>query len=68
MIVKKDCYCEGYLHEISNHYREGIKERKLLSGTEVKVIEVWNNMYGNYIKIDYNGLSYDILPQNLEIV
>lgn len=63
--IKKDCYCEGYLNEISKHYRHGIEVKKLQAGEEVEVIKEWSNLYGSFVKVKKQGIVYDIKPENL---
>ena len=64
--VKRDCFCEGYLHEKINYPREGLVEKKLLEGEEVILKEEWSNFYGSYLRVIKDGKHYDITHENLE--
>lgn len=64
--VKKDSFCEGYLHEIYNYPRKGLVEKKLLKGDEVELKEEWSNFYGSYLRVIKDGKTYDMLHKNLE--
>lgn len=67
-ICIKDCFCEHYLHEITNYPRPGLVEKKLNKGDIVILIEKWSNMYGYYYTVEKDGIMYDINPLNLEEV
>lgn len=64
--VTEDCYCEGYLHELMNYPREGLKERKLLKGDEVTFKNEFSNFYGRYYTVVKAGISFDIPPHKLQ--
>lgn len=36
-------------------------------GEEVKFIKVFNNFYGKYLRCEYGGTFFDILPKSLKI-
>lgn len=36
--------------------------------TEVRVIEVWTNFYGRWVRVEYDGRKYDIEPRKLRYV
>lgn len=63
--IKKDCYCEGYLNEISRHYRAGIEVKKLQAGDSIEVIKEFSNFYGTFIRVSKDGIEYDIKPDNI---
>lgn len=67
--VVNDCFCEGYLHEITNYPREGLEEKKLKKGDIVTVEKKWSNFYGTYIRVKKEGgnYSYDITTNNLKL-
>ncbi len=64
--VKIDCFCEGYLHEVTNYPREGLKIKSLFKDDVVELKEQWSNFYGSYFRVIKNGTYYDVLPKNLE--
>lgn len=64
--VKTDCFCEGYLHEVTNYPREGLKIKALFKDDIVEFKEQWSNFYGSYFRVIKNGTYYDMLPKNLE--
>lgn len=64
-IVLRDCFCEHYLHEITNYPREGLKELKLQKGDIVEHIEDFQNFIGFYYRVQKDGVVYDVLPSNL---
>jgi hypothetical protein len=66
--VKVDCFCEGYLHEIMNYPREGLKEKMLLKDDEVELEKEWSNFYGSYLRVIKDGIHYDMLNKNLELI
>lgn len=72
LTVAKDCFCEHYIHEITNYPREGLKEKKLLVDEKVVFINHWKNFYGSYIRCKYKDTSdseyFDISPENLKYV
>lgn len=43
--IKEDCLCEHYLHELTRHYRPGLKEKKLSKGDVVKLDEIWSLLW-----------------------
>ena len=63
--IVKDCFDEHYLHELTNHWREGLIEKKLKVGDVVDVLGCWKNFYGSYIKCVLNNETYDVNPKNL---
>lgn len=63
--VKVDCFCEGYLNEITRHWREGIKERKLFKDDIVEFVREWKNLFGMYFTVRKDGVEYDIPPSKL---
>ena len=63
--IIKDCFDEHYLHELTNHYREGLEEKSLNTGDVVEVIGCWKNLYGSYINCTFNNEKFDISPKNL---
>jgi len=66
--VLNDCFDEGYLHEVTRHYRSGLKEKTLKAGDIVKVEEHWSNFYGSYIRCLFNGEIFDVDPHNLTLI
>lgn len=67
-IVKQDCLCQHYIHEITKYPREGLVEKKLLKGDVVELLEEWSNFYGTYLRVEKDGEYYDMLHNNLEII
>lgn len=65
-LVKQNCYCEGYLHEITNYPRKGLEVKLLNKGDIVELDKKWNNFYGSYIRVIKNNVMYDIKPEYLE--
>ena len=65
-LVKEDCFCEHYLHEINNYPRDGLKEKKLLKGDMVEFVKEWWNYYGKFIRVEKDGIEYDIIPEKLQ--
>lgn len=37
-------------------------------GTELRVCEVWQNFYGKWISVMYNGRVYDLSPSSLKYI
>lgn len=66
--VTKDCLCEHYLHELLNHYREGLVKKSFKKGEKFKVIKEWWNFYGSYYRIEVGGKSHDIDVSNAKII
>lgn len=64
--VKEDCFCEGYLYEKFNYYREGLVEKRLHKDDVVELKEEWSNFYGKYLRVIKDGENYDMLHKNLE--
>ena len=64
--VKEDCFCEHYIHELTNYPRPGLKELKLLKGEEVELVNEWSNFYGSYLRVQKGNDKYDIPPNKLE--
>lgn len=67
-IVLEDCFCEHYIHEITNYPRPGLVELKLFKGEEVILVNEWSNFYGSYIRVKKEGNDqvYDIPPHKLQ--
>lgn len=65
LIVVNACFDEHYMYELTHHWREGLKEKKLKEGDIVEVIGVWHNFYGSYIRCTMNDEVYDVKPKNL---
>jgi len=64
--ILKDCFCEYYINEISNHWRQGIKKKKLSKDDIVTKIGETRNLYGFFFKVeDENGETYEIPPNKL---
>lgn len=63
--VVRDCFDESYLYELTNYWREGLKEKKLKEGDVVDVLGCWMNFSGSYIKCTFNNETFDIKPRNL---
>lgn len=64
--VARDCFCEGYLHELRNYPRLGMKEMKFKKGEIVTLIKEWSNLYGTYLRVENeSGEMLDIKPENL---
>ncbi len=68
MEIIKDCFCEHYLHELTNYPRKGLKEKKLSKGDKVDFIKEWVNFYGRYYTVKKDGIQYDMLPENLKSI
>lgn len=66
--VKVDCFCEGYLHELLNYYRKGLIEKKLHKDDIVEFDMEWSNFYGSYIRVEKDGIKYDIPHEKLELI
>jgi hypothetical protein len=64
IVITKDCFCEGYLHEKMNYPRAGLVEKKLAKGDVLNVIEEWSNMYGRYYSAEKDGIKYDVAILN----
>lgn len=67
MRAKRDCFCEGYLHELSRGCTWK-KEKKLMAGEEVSFVRMWSNLFGTYYEVEKQGDQYDIKPEDLEEV
>jgi hypothetical protein len=65
-LVIKDCYCQHYLHEKIFYPRQGLEEKKLSAGDEVEFVKEWQNLYGSYLRVEKDGVTYDLLPENLK--
>jgi hypothetical protein len=65
LTIKSDCFCEGYLHELSKYPRPGLVEKKLKAGDIVELVLTWNNFYGYYVRVQKDGVIYDIKPENI---
>ena len=37
-------------------------------GTQLQVDEVWENLFGVWVKVIYNGLNYDLSPRSLKYI
>jgi hypothetical protein len=66
--VKKDCFCEGYLHELLRYYRPGLVEKKFKTGEQFEVAEEWLNFYGSYYRVKVDGKPHDIDKSNCKII
>lgn len=66
-IVLNDCYCQGYLYELMNYPREGLKEKKLKKGDIVEFVNEWQNFYGTYFRCKKDGITYDLLKEDVEL-
>lgn len=64
-IVKEDCFCEGYLHELLKYPRKGLVEKKLYKDDKVEFKREWFNFYGYYFTVIKDGIEYDIPPIKL---
>lgn len=64
--ITTDCFCEGYLHEKSNYPREGLIEKKLYKGDIVLFVKEWGNFYGSYIRVEKDGVEYDLFENCLK--
>jgi hypothetical protein len=65
-LVIKDCFCEHYLHEVTNYPRPGLVEKRLNKDDVVILINKWSNHYGYYYRVEKDGETYDINPLNLD--
>lgn len=63
--VTTDCFCEEYLHEVTNYPRPGLKEKKIQSGDKVVFIEDIHNLYGRFMLVEKESVRYTIKQQNL---
>jgi hypothetical protein len=66
--VKKDCFCEGYLHELLRYYRQGLVEKKFVTGEQFEVDKEWSNFYGSYYRVKVDGKLHDIDKSNCKII
>ena len=66
--VIKDCYCEHYLHELTNYNRPGLVEKSLKENDIVELYEEWSNCYGKYFTVIKDDIKYDILPKYLKLI
>lgn len=64
--ILRNCFCEHYIHELTNYPREGLVEKKLLEGEEVEFKETYWNCYGTYARVLKDGTSYDVALHNVE--
>jgi hypothetical protein len=64
--IKRDCFCQRYLHEKRNYPREGLVEMKLSKGDEVGLMSVWSNFYGVFVRVRKGEEYYDVLKEDLE--
>lgn len=67
-VVLEDCLCEHYIHEITKYPRPGLVEKKLYKGDVVTLIKEWSNFFGDYIRVEKDGMDYDIPPHKLQIL
>lgn len=37
-------------------------------GAQLKVEEVWENLFGVWVKVLYNGIDYDLSPRSLKYI
>ena len=63
--VLKDCFCEGYLHELVNYPRPNLVEKKLSKGDIVTFVEEFRNNYGRFVTVIKDSIKYDIKKDNL---
>ena len=66
--VKKNCFCEGYLHELLRYYRSGLVEKKFVTGEQFEVDKEWSNFYGSYYRVKVDGKLHDIDKSNCKII
>jgi hypothetical protein len=66
--VKKDCFCEGYLHELLRYYRPGLVEKKFKTGEQFEIDKEWSNFYGSYYRVKVDGKPHDIDKSNCKII
>ena len=66
--VKHDAYCEGYLHETRNYARPGLVVKKVRTGDVVTLVEAWDNFYGSYLRVEKDGVMYDLNSETLEAI
>lgn len=64
--ITTDCFCEGYLYEKLNYPREGLVEKKLYKNEIVSFVKEWNNFYGSYIRVEKDGIEYDLFENSLK--
>mgnify|MGYP000966485414 CR=1 FL=1 len=43
------------------------KKPTIPAGAEVKITGTLQNMYGDFVKVEYNGVKYTIAPQKLNM-
>ena len=60
--VVKDAYDEADLHYFVRKAKAPIP-----SGTKIMVETWWQNLYGSYFRVQYEGQDYDISPRNVKI-
>jgi hypothetical protein len=65
-IVINDCCCQHYLHEKSFYPRQGLEEKKLSVGDKVEFVKEWQNLYGAYVRVQKDGITYDLLHKDLK--
>ena len=66
--VKHQAFCEGYLHEKRNYPRPGLVVKEVQPGDVVTLVEAWNNFYGSYLRVEKDGVIYDLNSETLEII
>lgn len=66
--VKRDVYCEHYLHEAFNYPRPSLEVKKLIKGDIVELDKEWSNLYGTYYRVLKGINYYDISSKDLEEV
>ena len=57
----------GYDQADFHYYNRATKE-PIPEGTELMVNCWWQNFYGSYFRIEYNGNSYDVKANSVEII
>lgn len=68
LLVKVDCFCEGYLHEMLNYPRKGLKVKQLKKGDTVFFDGYFENFFGVFCIVSFNGERFDVKVQNLSIL
>ena len=61
-IVLKDAYDEADIH-----YFKPKAKCPIPAGTKIMVGTWWQNFYGSYFRVQYEGQDYDISPRNIKI-
>lgn len=68
-ITNCECSCQHDIHEMTHYPRKNFKAKpKIPEGTEVEIIKEWNNFYGIYYRVVYDGKEYDIKRGEITLI